>query len=162
MAHIHSMTAFHFNRRQLRRTAWATLVVWVLAMAAGVVNACALTPSGAAERAALQVGIMVHDGHVGAPSSSAIESHHEPTEAVGHHGHGQDSGKGSCLKFCDDESSAIAKVKLPVVDLSATLLTAAVPWSAIVAAGGAGFRHLLERPESQGPPLVIRFLRLTL
>lgn len=162
MAHIHSMSAFHFDRRQLRRATWATLMVWVLAMAAGVVNACALTPYGAAEPATLHVGIVVHDAHVGAPSSSAIESHHEPSETVDQHGHGQDSSKGSCLKFCDDESSAIAKVKLPVVDLSATLLTAAVPWSAIIAADGAGFRHLLERPESQGPPLVIRFLRLTL
>lgn len=162
MAHIHSMSAFHFDRRQLRRTAWATLMVWVLAMAAGVVNACALTPSGSVERTTQQVGIVVHDAHVGVPSSSAIDSHHEPSETVGHHEHEQDSGKGSCLKFCDDESSAIAKVKLPVVDLSATLLTVAAPWSAIVAVGGAGFRQSLERPGSQGPPLVIRFLRLTL
>jgi len=156
------MSAFHFNRRQLRRTAWATLMVWVLAMAAGVVNACALTPSGSVEHTTQQIGILVHDEHVGVPSSSAIESHHEQSETVGHHEHGQDSGKGSCLKFCDDESSAIAKVKLPVVDLSATLLTAAEPWNAVVAAGDAGFQLSLERPKSPGPPLVIRFLRLTL
>lgn len=162
MAHIHSMSAFHFDRRQLRRTAWATLVVWMLAMAAGVVNACALTPSGSEERATVQGGIVVHEAHVVAPSSSAIESHHLQSETGGHHDHGQDSGKGSCLKFCDDESSAIAKVKLPVVDLSATLLTAAAPWSAFVAVGGAAFRQSLQRPGSQGPPLVIRFLRLTL
>lgn len=161
MAHIHLMSAFHFDRRQLRRTAWATLVVWVLAMAAGVVNACALGPSGPVERTTQQVGIVVLDAHVGAPSFSAIESHHEQSQTVGHHEHGQDSGKGSCLKFCGDESSAIAKVKMPVVDLSATLLTAAVPWSAVVALGGAGFQQSLERPGSQGPPLVIRFLRLT-
>lgn len=162
MAHIHAMSAFHFDRRQLRRTTWATLAVWVLALAAGVVNACGLTPAGPAERATLQVGIVVHDEHAVAPSSSAFESHHGQSEAVGHHDHGQDSGKGSCLKFCDDESSAIAKVKLPFVDLSATLLTAAEPWNAILAAGSAGFRQSLERPGSQGPPLVIRFLRLTL
>jgi hypothetical protein len=162
MAHIHSMSAFHFDRRQLRRTAWATLMVWVLALAAGVVNACALTPAGPVARAILQVGIVVHDAHAIAPTSAAIESHHEQVDAVGHHDHGQDSGKESCLKFCDDETSAIAKIKLPVVDLSSTLLTAAEPWSAIGAAGGAGFRQSLERPGSHGPPLVIRFLRLTL
>lgn len=162
MAHIHSMSAFQFDRRQLRRTAWATLVVWVLAMAAGVVNACALTPAGSVDRAIGQVGVLAHDEHASTPALSAIESHHEQAETVGHHEHGQDPGKGSCLKFCDDESSAIAKVKLPVVDLSATLLTAAAPWSAIVAVGGAGFRQSLERPGPQGPPLVIRFLRLTL
>lgn len=153
MTHIHSMSAFHFDRRQLRRTAWATLLVWVLALAAGVVNACALTPAGPIERAILQVRIVVHDAQGSEPASAAIESHHE---------HGQDSGKASCLKFCDEESSAVAKIKLPVVDLSSTLLTAAEPWSAIGAAGGAGFRQSLERPGSQGPPLVIPFLRLTL
>jgi hypothetical protein len=156
------MYAFHFDRLQLRRAAWATLVVWVLAMAAGVVNACALTPPGPVERAILQVGTTEHDAHASAPISSSIESHHEQAETVGHHEHGQDFSKGSCLKFCDDETSAIAKVKLPVVDLSATLLTAAEPWNAIVAAGGAGFRQSPECPGSQGPPLVIRFLRLTL
>lgn len=156
------MPALNFTRRGLRRTAWATLVVWVLALAAGVVNACALAPAGTVERANLQVGITEHDAHASAPISSSIESHDEQAEAVRHYDHGPDSGKGSCLKFCDDESSAIAKVKLPVVDLSATLLTAAAPWSAIVTIGGAGFRQSLERPGSQGPPLVIRFLRLTL
>jgi len=156
------MSAFHFDRRQLHRTAWATLVVWVLALAAGVVNACALTTAGPMDRSILRVGIVVHDKHASAPSSAAIESSHEQAETVGHHEHGQDFGKGSCLKFCDEESSAIAKVKLQVVDLSATLLTAAEPWNAIVAAGGVGFRQSLERPGSQGPPLVIRFLRLTL
>ncbi len=156
------MSAFHFDRRQLRRTTWAMLMVWVLAMAAGVVNACALTPSSTAEGATLHVGTVVHDAHADAQSSAAIDSHHEPSQTVGHHDHGQDSGKGNCLKFCDDESSAIAKVKLPVVDLSATLVTAAVPWSALVAVGGAGVRHLLERRGSQGTPLAIRFLRLTL
>jgi hypothetical protein len=162
MAHIHSMYAFHFDRLQLRRAAWATLVVWVLALAAGVVNACALSTAGPMDRSILQVGIVVHDAHGAAPSSAAIESNHEHAETVGHHEHGHDSGKGSCLKFCDDESSAIAKVKLPVVDLSATLLTVAAPWNALVAAGGVGFRQSLECPGSQGPPLVIRFLRLTL
>jgi hypothetical protein len=161
MAHIQSISAFHFDLRPLRRTAWATLAVWVFAMAAGVVNACALSP-GSIERATQQVGIVVHDAQVGVSSPSAIDSHHEQSETVGHHDHGQDPGKGSCLKFCDDESSAIAKVKLPVVDLSATLLTAAAPWSAIIAVGAAGFRRSLARPEPQGPPLVIRFLRLTL
>jgi len=160
MAHIHSMCAFHFDYRQLRRTAWATLVVWMLAMAAGVVNACALTPSVSVERTTRQVGIVVHDARDLVPSTSAIDAHHEQPETVGHHDHGQDSGKGSCLKFCDDESSAIAKVKLASADVSAILITTAQPWRA--AAGAAGLRQSVERPGSQGHPLIIRFLRLTL
>jgi len=162
MVHIDAMFAFHLHRQQLRRIAVAMLVVWVLALAAGVINACALAPGWPIDRSVLQVGIVVHDVHADALTSAALESHHEQAEAVGHHGHGQDSGKGSCLKFCDDESSAIVKVQLPVVDLSATLLTATEPWNAVIAAGGAGFQQSLERPGSHGPTLVIRFLRLTL
>lgn len=126
------------------------LVIWVFALAAGVVNACALTPAGLEER-----GGMHADATVPA-------SHRDKGEQVGHHGHQRDSGKDSCLRFCDDESSAITKVKLPVVDLGLTLLTAAEPWSSVVAAIVADLAQSPERPASQGPPLVIRFLRLTL
>ena len=62
----------------------------------------------------------------------------------------------------EHEFSAIAKAKLPVVDLRATRFALAEPWSVILAAGGAGFRQALDRPRCQGPPLAIRLLRLTL
>ena len=62
----------------------------------------------------------------------------------------------------EHEFSAIAKAKLPVVDLGATRFALAEPWSVILAAGGAGFRQALDRPRCQGPPLAIRLLRLTL
>lgn len=160
------MPALHFDRQRLHRAAWATLMVWLFALAAGVVNACALSPQGAVEPADLYAGIVVHDPHASEPTAAGQPSHPAQNDKIGHHGHGhghgQDSGKGSCLKFCADESSAIAKVKLPVVDLGSTLLTVAEPWSAIVAAGGADLRHSPERHGAQGPPLVIRFLRLTL
>ena len=157
------MPAFHFGRQRLRRTAWATLVIWVLALAAGVANACALTPMGTAGRAMSQAGIVAHDPHSGAPTRAGHASLDDPVGVVQYgHGHGQDSGKVSCLKFCDEESSAIAKVKLPVVDLGVSLLTVVEPWNSNAAAGGSGLRRSLERPGSQGPPLVIRFLRLTL
>lgn len=145
------MSAFHFDRRRLRRTAWATLVFWLFALTAGVVNACALTPAGPAERGGVHGDIALHDPHAGAPTAAAHASQHE-----------QDSGKVSCLKFCDDESSAIAKLKAPVVDLDSSLLTVVEAWNPIAAIGSVGFRQSLERPGSQGPPLVIRYLRLAL
>ena len=159
------MPAFHFNRRQLRRTAWATLVVWLFALTAGVVNACVLTPSGSAERAvghASRVDIAVHDAQAGTRPDGQGGSRHGHAESVAQHGHEQDFGKVSCLKFCDDESSAVTKVQLPVVDLGSTLLTIVEPWNPSAATGGVGVRQPLERPSSRGPPLVIRFLRLTL
>lgn len=146
----HSMPAFQFDRRRLCRTVWATLVVWLFALAAGVVNACVLTPAGPAE----------HD--TDAVTAARHGSRLDPGEPVAHLGYGQDAGKTSCLKFCDDESSAIAKVKLPVVDLESSLLTVLKPWNATAATGSVEFRPSLEQPGSQGPPLVIRFLRLTL
>jgi hypothetical protein len=158
------MPIFHFDRRRLRRTAWATLVVWLFALAAGVVNACALTSAGPAERAVSQAGIVVEDPHAVASIGSGHASHQDPIEAVSHHGygHGQDSGKISCLKFCDDEASAIAKVELPVVDLGSSLLTVVEAWNPVAASGSLGLRPSLQRPGSRGPQLVIRFLRLTL
>ena len=134
------MRTLRLDHRQLRPIAWVTLMVWLFAFTAGVVNACALTLAGAAGDTR---------GHVYA-------------ESVVRQGQHEDAGKAGCLKLCDDGSSAIAKVKLPVVDLGSILLTLVEPWNAIAATTGAGIRQSLARPASHGPPLVIRFLRLTL
>jgi hypothetical protein len=142
------MRVFHFDRRRLRRTARATLLVWLFALAAGVVNACALAPAGPAERVDAHADFAVHGPDAVAPA--------------GHEGHEQDSGKVSCLKFCDDESSAIVKLKLLLVDFGSSLAAMAAPWNLTAASGNIGLRPSSERPGSQGPPLVIRFLRLTL
>jgi hypothetical protein len=71
------------------------------------------------------------------------------------------SGKDTCLKFCDDESSAVFKSTTLGVDLVVALVQPGVRHIAVPVANlGAGW--LLEQPRTQGPPLVIRFLRLTL
>ena len=142
------MSNIHFTPRQRRRIAGVTLVVWLWALAVGVVNACALGPAGP-ERVGL---------HAEAPSH---EQHRDDGERPGHR-HGSDSGKKSCLKFCDDESSAVVKVKLPAVDGSAVFAVLAQPWQPIADTGSTGWGLLSRQPGSQGPPLVIRFLRLTL
>jgi hypothetical protein len=159
------MPTCHFDRRQLRRTAWVTLVVWLFALAAGVVNACALAPAGSAARGVSPVShvdIAAHDAAEGTLVSVGHDGDHDQVGPVSSHTHGHDAGKDSCLKFCDDESSAIAKVKLPVVDLGAGLLTVVEAWNPIAALGSLGVRRARERPGAQGPPLVIRFLRLIL
>lgn len=156
------MPAFHFDRQGLRRTAWATLLVWLLALAAGVVNACALAPSGAVDRVVSQAGVGVPDAPADEPAVAAHPGHHAPLAGPAHHDHGQGSGNAGCLKFCGDASSAIAKIKPPFVGLVASHLTVAQPWRVIAAAGAAGFGQPLVRPGAQGPPLVIRLLRLAL
>jgi hypothetical protein len=158
------MPALQFDRRRLRRTTCATLLVWLFALTAGVFNACALAPAGATGRLGQvwQLGAAVQDLDAGALTAAGhgTQDHHDHPAA--HHGHGSDSGKVNCLQFCNDESSAIAKVPLPVTDLGLGLPTLVEPWHAIAAAGSVGFRQSPERPGSRGPPLVIRFLRLTL
>lgn len=159
------MPANHFYRRQLRRTAWVTLVAWLFALAAGVANACALSPEGPAGRWVSSVshfGVAAQDSAEGSPDGAGHDGDHDHGGAVLPHGHGHDAGKVSCLKFCDDESSTIAKVQLPAVDVGPGLVTMAAAWSPMAAIGGRGFRRAPERPGSQGPPLVIRFLRLAL
>jgi hypothetical protein len=143
------MFSFHFNSSR-RRTAGVLLVVWLFAVAAGVVNACALTPTGLSAHAGVHADVAAHG------------SHHDDDRLIDRHRQEQPPGKDSCLKFCDEESSAIAKVKSPAVDPGSTLPTLAEPWRATVHASGAGPWQSPERPGSHGPPLVIRLLRLTL
>lgn len=157
------MSAVHFNPRQLRRTAGVTLVVWLLALAAGALNACALTPTGQGQREGLHAHVAPQGPVPGTHASAGREGHHHGEgELLGHHGHEQDSGLKSCLKFCDDESSAVVKVKLPAADADSSHTIIGQPWNPIAATGGIGWRLPSRWPGSQGPPLVIRFLRLTL
>ena len=73
-----------------------------------------------------------------------------------------DTGKAGCLKFCDDQSSTLAKGETAQTDLPGMVMTAAIDWlSAIPTATAATWRSA-ERQISQGPPLFIRFLRLTI
>ncbi len=162
--HTQSMPAYSFARR-LRRTVWAMLLFWLFATVAGVVNACMLTPTGPAERSVVRAGIttldLQADAGTGAHTDADPGGHHEQVASVPSHGHDGSSGKVSCLKFCDDESSALTKGKLPA-DLGVSLLTVLVPWNSAAAIGSVASQKSLERPDSQGPPLVIRFPRLTL
>jgi hypothetical protein len=151
------MFGLRFDRRRLRGTACMTLVAWMFALAAGVVNACALTPTGPESR-----GLGVRSA---AEAASRQETAGE-AEAHGrdgtHHGHSGNGGKQGCLKFCDDESSALSKNK-------ASSFVADLPFSAVLAlsipilrVATAGNRPSIEWHLPQGPPLVIRLLRLTL
>ena len=161
-ADIPRMHALLFHRRRLRRTVWVMLGVWVFAFCAGVANACMLVPHGSAEYGVLAAS----------PSQSAAQTHHAGAlsdrgqrghdEAVAQSGQEQGAGKDSCLKFCDDESSALSKNKTTAIDVGQSLLVLVAPWSPMVPSRILGTKLPFQRPTAQGPPLVIRFLRLTL
>jgi hypothetical protein len=160
------MHAFRNSTQRLRRLVWLTLWAWSFALLSGVVNACVLN---LAERAMER----------SSPSSRLETATHarlaDSIEARGPTGHDADSGslhrqerehgssgQDSCLKFCDDESSALAKSSAAGVDIGATLVDARLGRHLAVAATQADAGSMPEPPRAHGPPLVIRFLRLTL
>jgi hypothetical protein len=133
------MHALRFPRRRLQHTLWVMLVAWLFALGMGVVNACVVATPAV-------------DGHRVAAHASSVD----------HHGHGDATGKTSCLKFCDDESSALSKGDVSAPDLGVPLFAVLSTWPSIIPITAVGTWLALDRPIVQGPPLVIRFLRLTL
>ena len=150
------MYAFRNSTRRQRRLVWLTLLMWLFALASGVVNACVLSiPERTAEGSS-------------PPVHSEAATHARPSEGVGAHGADDretgsgSSGKVTCLKFCDDESSAITKSASSGADMVVALVDARIERRLAVPAAQTDSGSSLEPPRAQGPTLVIRFLRLTL
>jgi len=154
--------ALSFLRRRLRHTVWVTLGAWLFALTAGVVNACMLVPQGSAGHgvlAALSSQSAAQTDHASALREAGQLGH---DESVPEPGQVQDAGEVSCLKFCDDESSALSKRKTSALDLGEPHLVAVAPGSPIVQSRILGTKRSLLRPAVHGPPMAICFLRLTL
>lgn len=157
------MHEFRFTHRRLRRTVWVTLMAWIFALSAGVANACALGLSlpAALERAS-------GDPAVSAPMASADGWHlaadpaytRHGTHPGGDHEHGQ--GQAGCQKFCDDESSAVTKSPSAGQDVGPAMAFVVELRGAILPRPNLVVDRWLDRPSADGPPLAIRFLRLTL
>lgn len=129
------------TRQQLRRTTWVALLAWLFALVCGVANACLIQPVARADRQ------VEHAQHHAAEESGGPDT-------VG--------GKAGCLKFCADESSALAKSKASHADVPGPLLLASVHWQLATSVAGVAPWHPSERPASVGPPLFLRLLRLTI
>ena len=136
----------HFRTRTFRHTAFAVLLVWLFSVAAGIANACLLeTP--ALSVVALRVAVL-----------DSGQSH-----ALAGHTDDSDPAKVSCLKSCDGGTQALPKAQAgadqgepgpaPVV---MTLWTAST--QPVLAS-----RQLDDwQLPIPGPPLRVRFSRLTL
>lgn len=154
------MLPLTFHRRHLRRTTWVTLLVWLFAWGAGVANAC-------------QLEVQWPATHLAGGSAQEAQAHSHAVEGAAHHhghtgaglsdtGHDADAAKASCLKFCDNETSALSKGQAPQADLHTPALLTPVPWPALRPLPGASARYAMAQPVAHGPPLAIRFLRLTI
>ena len=132
----------HFRTRTLRRTAFAVLLAWLFAVAAGVANACLL------ETPALGAVAVLEPSH-----SHAFAGHAEASGAA----------KESCLKSCDGGTQALPKAQAGAdqsdpgpAPLFTTLWT---PSTRPVLASRQW--HQLQLP-IVGPPLRVRYSRLAL
>ena len=160
------MHAFRSSSRRLRQFVWLTLLAWSFALASSVVNACLLTVPGPITDGS-PPPVRGEAATQGRPDDVAMGLHSAAGGEVGvadlvqyEHQQGS-SGKDTCLKFCDDESSAVVKSTSLGVDLVIALVEPGVRRIA-VPVDNIGAGCLPEQPRAQGPPLVIRFLRLTL
>jgi hypothetical protein len=156
------MHALSFHRRRLRRTVWLIMIAWLFALTSGVVNACLLVSPGA-ER----IGV-APPGHSSAGTPEKSSGLVNDIGRLGHVGpdapseHEQGAGADSCLKFCDDGSSALSKSTSSTADPGVSIFAAVAPWCPIVSGARLASRLSLGEPTAHGPPVVIRFLRLTL
>jgi hypothetical protein len=152
------MQALCFHRRSSRRIIWSMLLAWVFALGAGVVNACVLTPSwaghhasGAREHHEVRVG--------GAPIVLADQIDDSSTDLDADR---QSPSHDACLKYCDDESTALSKSNVPAVDPSLPVAALLAWWSPVTPVAHIGPWLPREHHAVPEPPLVIRLLRLTL
>lgn len=136
----------HLHRRSLRHTAWMVLVVWCLALGAGVANACLLGSPNDREH------------------TSSEPAHHGESHAASHADDEADPGRAGCLKFCDGASLALAKLDPPVSDPGPGVVsTVHRAWNPVVASAPEGTPPLSAiRPVHLGPPLAVRPHRLAL
>ena len=152
---IASMLTLSFHRCHRRRTAWVTLLAWVLALLAGMVNACQLQTRDAARHGPAKVGL--HDSGVHAAQAShaghVVQDRGAPAP---------DAGKAGCLKFCDDGASTLAKGQAGHDEPAAPVVVAILEWRVALPAPNAAFERPAAQPRAHGPPLVIRLLRLAL
>ncbi len=156
-----SMLVFS-HRRTKQRTVVMMLVVWVFALVAAVVNACAL-----------QVKVPAHhQGRQPMHSASTVIETHAHLSVLPQIGvpapaddpsSDADSGKAQCKSFCDSEASAAAAKQQghDATDLAQAPMRvlAFTPYLPLLATAKQSFD---DRPPPPGAPMVIRFLRLTI
>lgn len=141
------------QRFSVRRVAAWLLFAWVLALGAGVAQACGL---------GLRAGADLHDQ----TGAAMFTPHHDEAEALHDPDGGQPSpAKASCVKFCGD-AKAVTKLDKSV-DNGAVAAPPAALWPtpkarSAAAAGGQDLARAQARSDRPPLPAAIEFLRLAL
>lgn len=143
----------------LRRLCGLVLLAWLLALLNGTVHACLLadpnTPASPWHALHEEAAGHLHDDHAA----------HDADQGAHHDVHSQHTGHAdehaACHKFCQDERITLTSAKHDGLDFTPAL----VPWGGPLPPAAPAPRSAAparERPLAQGPPLLIRFLRLAL
>jgi len=142
------------QQARIRQLAAKVLLVWLFALATGIVNACVIAPMathGPDPMAATSAIHPDHSGsHAGCPDCSDDDT--------------EDHGQATCAKFCVEESSSVPAAK-HAFDPWLGLDVAVVPTMALAVVAQPPFAA---QPRSSAPrplarvPVPIAFLRLTL
>jgi len=156
------MLSLAFQRRHVRHTAVLTLWTLVLALCGGMVNACQIQTYTPGAHTSL-VSVQDRSGEGGAHAGHAfhVDDGHDQAALGGHKGQSE-AAKAGCLKFCADGSSTVAKGAVAQTDLLGMVVVASIDWQPKMPFATAESWRSVERPVSHGPPLFLRFLRLTI
>jgi hypothetical protein len=150
-----------FTRQELRRSACVTLFAWLFALLSGAANACLVQADASGETpfGRLQREPITGDAAGATPTDRQVEHARD-----GENGDpANDGGMAGCLKFCADESSALAKSKASHTDIAgAIVLASSIHWPFVVPVAAVATWQPIERHASVGPPLFLRLLRLTI
>lgn len=145
---VTAMLSLPLHRHRLRRTAWVTLLAWVLASLAGMVNACQLQPHDA--RVPLSI--------TGQPLDSAGPVVH--AEAAQHGADHMD--RAACLAHLADAASTVAKGESAQAVVAGAVMPLGLEWRLTLPKATVPLWRSSARPGLPGVALVIRLLRLTI
>jgi hypothetical protein len=151
-----------FSHRTTRLTAAAMLIVWLLALGTGVANACL-----AQEDDAKHGHLNHHDADFTTMPAAMPDAMADDPAATGAHleaaDHDTASAKQACQNFCAaEQTGAIKQQDKAPAHPDAVLMSASMWWVAPLSAGRISQMPVIAAPVWTGPPLFIRFLRLTI
>lgn len=157
---IHCIMKPFFSHRTIRFTATMVLLVWLLALGTGFANACLVQEDHARH------GHLSHqDADLPQTMLHGVADKHASTG--GHSeglAHDTQSENETCQNFCAIEQSGLIKQPDPASAHPDTVLMSAAMWRLMPASAGHAVPMAAapDVPGWCGPPIFIRFLRLTI
>ena len=141
--------------RSKRNTAFVVLLVWLFAVASGIANACVLKTHGD------HAQVITSEPFEAAHAHNAPASH--TPDADDRDGDELDISKAPCLKVCDDDTQLLItqQTSLDLGDPGSAFLVS-VLWTSVIAVVTIPRQRDCLQATAHGPPIRVRYSRLTL